>query len=196
MCAGKDHLLRVRPFIIARRYTYLKGNPSRWSYFLEGLPGLRVGIVWAGLQRPDIILSVTDRRRSMPLADMAPLLSVAGCSFVSLQLGPAAAQLRTLPDGAVLHDVSGRLGDWRDTADLISGLDLVIAVDTAVAHLAGALGRPVWLLQKFDADWRWLLDRTDSPWYPTLSIYRQPQPGDWPSVIAAVAADLRAAAQR
>ena len=127
-----------------------------------------------------------DQRRSMRLADMAPLLSVPGCSFVSLQLGPPAVQMQALPEGAVLHDVSGRLGDWADTADLIMGLDLVIAVDTAVAHLAGALGRPVWMLNRFDSCWRWFLGRDDTPWYPSMRQFRQTSRGDWAGVIGRV----------
>jgi Glycosyltransferase family 9 (heptosyltransferase) len=127
-----------------------------------------------------------DKRRSMRLADMAPLFSVPGCSFVSLQLGPPARQMQTLPPGAVLHDVAERLDDWADTADLIMGLDLVIAVDTAAAHLAGALGKPVWLLNRFDSCWRWFLDRDDTPWYPSMRIFRQTSRGDWAGVIEQV----------
>jgi hypothetical protein len=85
----------------------------------------------------------------------------------------------------VLHDFTADLHDFADTAALIEGLDLVISVDTAVAHLAGALGKPVWLLNRFDTDWRWLLNRDDSPWYPRLRQFRQPNPGDWNSVIGA-----------
>ena len=114
----------------------------------------------------------------MRLADMMPLLEVAGCSFVSLQIGPQASQVRGMPDG-VVHDVSDRVADWADTAGLIMGLDLVIAVDTAVVHLAGALGRPVWMLNRFDSCWRWLRDRDDTPWYPTMRQFRQARRGDW-----------------
>jgi ADP-heptose:LPS heptosyltransferase len=89
-----------------------------------------------------------------------------------------------------VHDWTGDLHDFSDTAALIAGLDLVISVDTAVAHLAGALGKPVWLLNRYDTCWRWLLDRDDSPWYPTLRQFRQPAPGDWDAVIAAVSAAL------
>ena len=85
-----------------------------------------------------------------------------------------------------MHDFTHRLEDWADTAGLIAGLDLVIAVDTAVAHLAGALGKPVWLLNRFDSCWRWLIGREDSPWYPTLRQFRQVRPGDWEGVIERV----------
>jgi len=175
---------------------YLRADPLPWAGFLETLPGLKVGLVWAGLSRTDKPHAVAiDRRRSMRLAEMAPLFSVPGCDFVSLQLGGPAAQRHALPDGMVLHDVSDRLDDWADTADLIAGLDLVIAVDTAVAHLAGALGKPVWLLNRFDSCWRWFLNRDDTPWYPAMRQFRQAIRGDWPGVIDRVRRALTHAAQ-
>jgi ADP-heptose:LPS heptosyltransferase len=94
--------------------------------------------------------------------------------------------MHAVTGGNALHDVSGRIEDWADTAGLISGLDLVIAVDTAVAHLAGALGRPVWLLNRFDSCWRWFFDRDDTPWYPTMRLFRQTSRGDWAGVIERV----------
>ncbi|MFO1024974.1 MAG: tetratricopeptide repeat-containing glycosyltransferase family protein [Acetobacteraceae bacterium] len=176
---------------------YLKGDPHAWRSVLEGLPGLKVGLVWAGKSRTDQPHAVAlDKRRSMRLQDMAPLFEVPGVSFVSLQLGPPARQMRTLPEGAVLHDVSARIADWADTADLIAGLDLVIAVDTAVAHLAGALGKPVWMLNRFDSCWRWMVGREDTPWYPTMRIFRQHERNDWTSVIDDVRVALEAAVAR
>jgi Flp pilus assembly protein TadD len=166
---------------------YLHADPSPWADVLDGLPGRKVGLVWAGRSRAAQPHAVAiDKRRSMSLADMAPLLSVPGCSFVSLQLGPPATQMQAPPDGAMLHDVSDRMGDWADTAGLIAGLDLVIAVDTAVVHLAGALGRPVWMLNRFDSCWRWLRHRDDTPWYPTMRQFRQTSRGDWAGVIERV----------
>ena len=105
---------------------------------------------------------------------------------MSLQKGEAAAQADTPPAGLAIHDWTQELGDFADTAALAEGLDLVISVDTAVAHLAGALGKPVWLLNRFDTCWRWLLDRDDSPWYPTLRQFRQTSAGAWNSVIRRV----------
>nr|WP_294507241.1 tetratricopeptide repeat protein [uncultured Rhodopila sp.] len=167
--------------------SYLRADAAGWSDVLDGLPGLKVGLVWAGKSRTAQPHAVAiDKRRSMRLADMAPLLLVPGCSFVSLQLGPPAAQMPALPEDVLLHDVSGRMGDWADTADLIMGLDLVIAVDTAVAHLAGALGKPVWMLNRFDSCWRWFLGRDDTPWYPSMRQFRQTSRGDWASVIGRV----------
>ena len=172
--------------------SYLHADASRWSELLAGCPGLKVGLVWAGKSRTAQPHAVAiDQRRSMRLADMEPLLQVGGCSFVSLQLGPPAAQMEWLPEGLDLRDVSDRLTDWSDTADLIAGLDLVIAVDTAVVHLAGALGRPVWMLNRFDSCWRWLMHRDDSPWYPSMRQFRQTAPGDWNGVIQRVGDALR-----
>jgi ADP-heptose:LPS heptosyltransferase len=90
-----------------------------------------------------------------------------------------------------LHDYTDAIHDFMDTAALIQSLDLVIGVDTSVVHLAGAMGKPVWLLNRFDTCWRWLLDRDDSPWYPTMRIFRQPRPGDWASVVRSVTDALR-----
>jgi ADP-heptose:LPS heptosyltransferase len=111
---------------------------------------------------------------------------VAGVSFVSLQKGEPARQAADPPPGLRLRDDTVELCDFADTAALIEALDLVISVDTSVAHLAGALGKPVWLLNRHDTCWRWLLGRDDSPWYPTLRQFRQPAPGDWQAVMARV----------
>jgi hypothetical protein len=113
------------------------------------------------------------------------------CDSISLQKGAAAAEARTPPAGMELIDVAEELKDFADTAALLANLDLVIAVDTAVVHLAGAMGKPVWTLLPFAPDWRWLLDRSDSPWYPTMRLFRQPSIGDWDSVIAEVREQLQ-----
>lgn len=136
-------------------------------------PGRRIGVVWAGDPR-----GVLDRQRSFPVAALEPLWAVPGNSWISLQKDTAPP--------AWMHDPMRPVRDFADTADIVAQLDLVISVDTAVAHLAAALGKPVWLLDRYDACWRWLTGRTDSPWYPTLRIIRQTTPGDWPGVIAAV----------
>jgi tetratricopeptide (TPR) repeat protein len=149
--------------------------------------GPRIGLAWAGNPRihsPDA--AAVDRRRSLPPDRLAPLFEVPGLHFVSLQHGGPVAPTRFL-----LTDFMHEMDDFADTAALIANLDLVISVDTAVVHLAAALGKPVWMLDRFDPCWRWLVGRRDSPWYPTLRLYRQPHPGDWHSVIAEVARDLR-----
>ncbi len=174
---------------------YLTADPVQaeaWAERLSGLRGLRIGLVWAGsrhLDRPDS--TAPDRRRSIGLNTMAPFGKVSGVSFISLQKGEPAAQSANPPRGLLLHDFTADLRDFADTAALIDGLDLVISVDTAVAHLAGALGKPVWLLNRFDTDWRWMLRRDDSPWYPTVRLFRQPSPGDWNSVICSVGDALK-----
>jgi|SRR5579859_717665 len=168
---------------------YLAADPelvAEWRERLAGLDGLRVGLVWAGSLRLEPELSAIDRRRSITLAMMAPLGEASGVNFISLQKGAPAAQSANATLGLALYDFTANLRDFADTAALIEALDLVISVDTSVAHLAGALGKPIWLLNRFDTCWRWLLDRDDSPWYPQLRQFRQPGPGDWNSVMCAV----------
>ncbi|HEY1542444.1 MAG TPA: tetratricopeptide repeat-containing glycosyltransferase family protein [Xanthobacteraceae bacterium] len=185
-------ILDTRIEAIPADVPYLHVRPAiaeRWRQRLSHSAGLKVGLVWAGSPS-----HVNDFRRSIELERLKPLLDVNGTSFVSLQVGPRAADASNQP-GAIT-DISAALTDFAETAGAILNLDLVIAVDTAVVHLAGALDRPAWVMLPFSPDWRWLLDRDDSPWYPALRLYRQPQPGDWSSVITRVAADLRARVAR
>jgi tetratricopeptide (TPR) repeat protein len=156
---------------------------------------LRIGLSWSGgfrAARPE--LWSVNERRNIPLAKFAVLENLEA-DFYSVQKGePAESELATLLasgwDGPDIANFAGEVGDFADSAALIEQLDLVISVDTAMAHLAGALGKPVWILNRFDACWRWLLNRDDSPWYPTARLYRQEQPGDWDSVLRTVARDL------
>ncbi len=138
----------------------------------------RIGFAWAGNPA-----NGADRQRSMKLEDWLPLFAQAPATFYSMQCGPRAAELSALPSGLPVHDLSGQLTDFAHTASAIQELDLVITVDTSVAHLAGALGRPTWTLLSFAACWRWLLHRTDSPWYPRMRLFRQPEPGNWQRVV-------------
>jgi hypothetical protein len=158
---------------------------ERWQRRLTALPGLKVGLVWGGSAQ-----HINDFRRSIDLRRLSPLLDIPGVSFVSMQVGPRAVDLATLPIGKVT-DLHAELSDFAETAGAVLGVDLVIAVDTAVAHLAGALARPAWIMLPFSPDWRWMLEREDSLWYPTLRLYRQPAPGDWDGVVGRIAADLR-----
>jgi tetratricopeptide (TPR) repeat protein len=175
----------TRPETIPAAIPYLSPAPDRVPKWRQQLPQTaqrRVGIAWAGNAN-----FKGDQTRSIGLARFSPLLSVAGIAFVGLQ--------RDLRDGDrdmlrrhphVVH-LGDAMEDFGDTAAVMSTLDLVISSDTSVAHLAGALGRPVWVLLQYAADWRWLRDRSDSPWYPTARLFRQPEPDDWESVIRRVA---------
>ncbi len=172
---------------------YLRADADAVAQWAARIPatGLRVGLVWAGSARShDVERAAIDRRRSLDPARMLPLFAIPGVQFFSLQMtGPEAPA--DLPLVRLMHEMA----DFADTASLVTNLDLVISVDTAVAHLAAALGKPVWLLDRFDPCWRWLSGRSESPWYPSLRIYRQPSAGAWDDVVAAVAADLRALTQ-
>jgi tetratricopeptide (TPR) repeat protein len=169
---------------------YLSLNPAlvqRWhERTVSEKIDLKVGLVWAG--RPT---HRKDRKRSMSFEAFEPLARIPGVTFYSLQIGEAAKQIQNRPKGMNLIDVSEELTDFAHTGSLIQNLDLVISVDTAVAHLAGALGKPVWTLLPFSPDWRWLLNQEDSPWYPTMRLFRQPSPGDWDSVILSVKKNLQ-----
>jgi tetratricopeptide (TPR) repeat protein len=170
---------------------YLHSDPGlveRWRAELGAARGLRVGIGWQGNPRHG-----ADRRRSMSLAFFRPLAEVPGVRLYSLQKGPGAEQLRS-PDGPFpAEDLGARLDEeagFVDTAAVMKCLDLVIVSDTSLAHLAGALGVPVWVALSCPPEWRWLLDRSDSPWYPTARLFRQPRPGAWVEVFEEMAAEL------
>jgi Flp pilus assembly protein TadD len=165
---------------------------ERWSRVLPDR-GLRVGLVWAGQARPSLPgFATLDRRRSAGLRIFAPLFAVPDVSLVSLQAGPAARQIGAAQ--VVMADPMQEVGDFADTAAIIAGLDVVVSVDTSVVHLAGLMDKPVYLMDRYDGCWRWLSGRSDSPWYPRLTIFRQHQPDDWSAAIAAAAASLRAMA--
>ena len=163
------------PYINARQ-----ADVQSWADRLGEKKNFRVGIVWAGSPN-----TPTDATRSAPISCLAPLTTIPGASLYSLQVGGRAGELSQLPAGAI-NDLSPQLQDFTDAAAAISQMDLVISVDTAAAHLAGAMGKDVWLLLPFVGDWRWLIDRDDSPWYPTMRIFRQQTPGDWDELIQRV----------
>lgn len=148
-------------------------------------PGFHVGIAWAGS-----IDHVDDHLRSTELEQWAPILETPGVALHSLQVGPRCLDL-DLQSGWPINDLGGLLGDYLDTVNVIAGLDLVIAVDTSVVHLAGAMGVPCWVLLPFAPDWRWLLNRSDSLWYPSLRLFRQTGFREWESVISSVAHSLK-----
>jgi tetratricopeptide (TPR) repeat protein len=173
---------------IPRDVPYVHADADRvaaWQSRLPARAGKRVGLVWAGNSAHG-----NDRNRSIELARLRPLFDTPGVQFISLQrdLRPGdAAILESSPN--VTH-VGDQLADFGDTTALIECLDVVVAVDTSVAHLAGAMAKPVWILLPFNPDWRWLLGREDSPWYPTARLFRQPTIGDWDSVVARLRAEL------
>lgn len=185
---------------IPNNVPYLKPDGAREAYWVNWLEAthprhaLRVGLVWSG--RPT---HPNDRRRSVRLARLAPLATANGVRFVSLQKPMPQADVEVLHLFPGMSDLSGELRDFDDTAALIANLDLVITVDTSVGHLAGALGKPTWIMLPKASDWRWLLGRSDSPWYPTVRLFRQTVPGAWEPVIgevtAALAARVRGSAQ-
>ena len=165
---------------LANPFPYLdlpERHITPWRQRLAALPGRKIGLAWAGNPAYP-----ADAARSIPPALLAPLAETRNATFISLQ--PGATPPFPMPDW------TAELTDMRQTAALVSALDLVISVDTAVAHLAGGLGRPTWLLNRFAPCWRWQLGRADSPWYPSLRQYRHPSPHDWPAVISAVATAL------
>jgi hypothetical protein len=186
-------VLETRLETIPAPVPYLQADPAdvaKWRARLGTGAGLRVGIVWAastwGEEQP-----ATAAERSVRLSELAPLARVPGLRLYSLQTGvPARALTMPYTFGLTIEDLSPDLTDFAETAAAMECLDLIISVDTAAAHLAGALGRPVWLLLNKPADWRWLLDREDSPWYATMRLFRQEQPGAWAPVISRVADEL------
>ncbi|MBT9331700.1 tetratricopeptide repeat protein [Paracidobacterium acidisoli] len=163
---------------------------AAWRRYPRDEARLRVGLVWAG--NPQYR---SDEQRSTTLDALQPLLDVDGVTFFSLQFGPAAAQIRTMQRvheaGARLIDASSRHKDFAETAALAATLDLVISVDTSVAHLAGAMGLPVWVLLPHLADWRWMDGRGESPWYPTARLFRQAEPGEWGALAERVREELQ-----
>lgn len=185
-------LCRTTLATIPAEVPYIRAEPERvgrWAERLRPLTGLRVGIAWRGNPK-----HLNDHNRSCPARFFRPLLAVPGVSAVSLQKEATAGEIQELA-GAL--DLAPELADFADTAAAIENLDLVIAVDTAAVHLAGALAKPVWVLLAYAPDWRWMLAREDGPWYPSARLFRQAKPRDWPELMARVAVELaRTAGER
>ncbi len=166
---------------------YLAADPARvdtWRQRLADLPRPLVGLVWAG--RPS---HANDARRSLSLAELAPLARP-GISFLGLQKGPAAEQAMLAPPGMAFSSLSADIQDFDDTAAILSLLDVLVSVDSSPVHLAGALGCPAWVMLPFLPDWRWLMQRHDSPWYPSLRLFRQPARGQWQPVLQTIGDEL------
>jgi tetratricopeptide (TPR) repeat protein len=186
-------VLGTTPATVPARVPYLAAEPDlvqRWRRELSCLGGLKVGLVWQGSPK-----NAADRRRSIPLGQFEPLARVEGVRLVSLQKGPGAEQLADVTGRFAVADYGSRLdvrtGAFQETAAALTNLDLLVSCDTAAAHLAGALAVPVWLALSFAADWRWLLGREDSAWYPTMRLFRQERLGEWGPVFARMAEALR-----
>jgi hypothetical protein len=179
---------------IPRAVPYLATDPRLVKQFrakIRSQPGFKVGIVWQGNR--DYMF---DRFRSIPLAEFAPLAEVEGVQLFSLQKGAGTEQLAEIADRFTVTDLGSTLdtsgGAFMDTAAVMCNLDLVISSDTAAAHLAGGLGVPVWVALPSVPEWRWMQDRCDSPWYPTMRLFRQQQQGNWPEVFARIKQELAA----
>ncbi|HXU99534.1 MAG TPA: tetratricopeptide repeat protein [Caulobacteraceae bacterium] len=172
---------------------YLHPQPearARWAARLDQLapPGRpRIGLVWAG--RPT---HMNDRNRTITLSRLAAITELDQFNFISLQKGPATEQVGGYFGRAPLINLGPELDNFGDSAAVIEALDLLVCVDTSVGHVAGAIGKPVWVMLPYAPDWRWLRERTDTPWYPNMRLFRPPAPKDWDGVTAAVAAALRA----
>jgi Flp pilus assembly protein TadD len=186
-------IFQTTPDTIPAKVPYLRADPAlsqRWKGRLGELARqLNVGLVWAGNRK-----HLNDRNRSIPLSAFEPLRRIPGLRLISLQKGDAAGEATASASGMV--DWTSDLSDLAETAALVDNLDLVISVDTSVAHLAGAMGKRAWTLIPFAPDWRWMLNRSDSPWYPTMRLFRQPALHDWATPIRQLAAELNSLATR
>lgn len=182
-----DSIPDTTPYIIPEAE-----DVAYWSRRLGLRDMFRVGLVWAGKRRPDPVFVEVDRRRSFTLSTYHAFAGLPNVKFYSLQKDDAVdrsnSRLATFP----IFDFPSDIDDFWDLVPLVENLDLIISADTAVAHLAGAMGKPVWMLSRHDSCWRWFFERADTPWYRTMRIFRQPKPGDWESVIQDVKKDLEA----
>jgi hypothetical protein len=180
--------LKTEPANVPAEIPYLRASDAdiaRWRPRLENLPGPRVALAWSGRAS-----HVNDRNRSIALAELEPLLAIPGISFVSIQRELRAADADRLARESCLVHLGDDLNDFADTAAVLALADLVISVDTAVAHLAAAMGRPTFVLLPFQPDWRWTLQGDRSRWYPQARLFRQPIPGDWKNVLRRVGEEL------
>jgi hypothetical protein len=191
-CALMSLPLRLDMPIPSAEPSYLSAESdlsARWRERI-GTQGFKVGICWQGNPKGRI-----DEGRSIPLAKYAPLAAIGGIRLISLQRTHGLEQLDSLPSGMAvetLGDFDTGADAFVDTAAIMNCLDLVITSDTAIPHLAGALGARTWVVLKHVPDWRWMLERSDSPWYPSLKLFRQSKSGDWDGAVAAMAVELQA----
>jgi hypothetical protein len=191
-------LLQTSLQTIPAKVPYIFADPKlveKWSRRLASVKGFKVGICWQGSPKYRL-----DRQRSIPLHHFAPLAEVPGVTLISLQKGFGTEQISDIRDRVPVLDWGSELdsatGAFEDTAAVMMGLDFVVTSDTAIAHLAGALGVPVWVALAAVPEWRWHLDREDCPWYPTMRLFRQPAAGDWQSPFARIADELQSQIDR
>ena len=180
------HAFRTTLATIPARVPYLTAEPRRVERarrILRDARLPRIGVVWAS--------SGYNPARSVPFRQFLPILRQSCCSWFSLQHGCERGDLSLADSSVRIRDAASESPEIADTAAIMTNLDLIITVDGVAAHLAGALARPVWMLLPYEADWRWMIERDDSPWYPTMRLYRQARPGDWSAPVAAVIARLR-----
>ncbi|MBP7253197.1 MAG: tetratricopeptide repeat protein [Alphaproteobacteria bacterium] len=184
------HLFGTTLTTIPREIPYLYVSPAtqaKWTTRLAATTKRKIGLVWAGNPRNKLIdAHTTDRQRSLTLAMFQPILAQPDCQFYSLQKGEAAEQIAALGLQHQLIDLMPDVKDFEDTAAIVQNLDFVISVDTSVVHLAGGLGKPVWVLSRFGGCWRWVRNQENSPWYPSARVFGQTQPGDWHSCITRI----------
>jgi Flp pilus assembly protein TadD len=181
--------LQTRLDSIPAQIPYVQAPADRvelWATRLGVAKGFRVGVVWRGNPR-----HTNDANRSIPFEKFQRLFEVESVEFINLSLGLTELETQVFASNPACRNLSSQITDFADTAAVVAQLDLVVTVDTSVAHLAGAMGKPFWLLLPFAPDWRWLLHRTDSLWYPTARLFRQPEAKNWDAVITAVSNELR-----
>jgi hypothetical protein len=189
--SGLPRLAGTRTDSVPVPVPYLRADPARVTQWAERMEGLvpqgfrRVGVIWAG--RPT---HNNDRNRSALLTDFLPLANVSGIALLALQKGPKTGQAGAYYGRAPLINIGAEIEDYDDTMAILENLDLLVTVDTSVAHLAGAMGRPVWIMLPRAPDWRWLLERGDTPWYPSVRLFRQQTVRQWGDVAKAMAAEL------
>jgi tetratricopeptide (TPR) repeat protein len=186
----KSSIPSVTPYITSDIH-----KKAYWSETLSKYSGLKVGLTWSGGYKKDPNLWAMNERRNVPFSNFYRLLNLHTINYFCLQKGHGLESIEFVDRGLScsadnFHDYSGELHSFSDTAAFIDNLDLVISVDTSVAHLTGALGKPIWILNRFDSCWRWLINRTDSPWYSTAKIYNQSHPNEWTTVINTIEKDL------
>ena len=190
--SGLPRLAGTRVDNVPAPIPYLRADPARVALWKQRLDGLvpegfrRIGVIWAG--RPT---HNNDRNRSALLTDFLPIANVPGIALLALQKGPKTGQAGEYYGRAPLINVGAEIQDYDDTMAILENIERLVTVDTSVAHLAGAMGRPVWIMLPRAPDWRWLLEREDSPWYPTVRLFRQTQVRRWDDVAQRIAAALR-----